>query len=103
MAELNSIADPCSLAYSKPTGLDDMGLVTDIGVGEAGSDGGVDIELAMRVTAPGCMYVPYFERAVRAALEALPEVNEVRIDWDPTSEWHPSDIKRPKQAATSSQ
>src|SRR5262245_50602576 len=93
---VNSIQDPCSLAQRLPIGLADMGLVTGVKVSEAtDAEGRHDVELVLRVTAPGCMYVPFMDRSIRAALEELDEVGEISTEWEPTADWTPDDIAEP--------
>lgn len=87
----NEVDDPCSLAQGVPIGLVDMGLLLGLELTEAPA-GGFHVRLDLRVTAPGCMYTPYFERELRQRLEALPEVRSLRLEWRPDLEWTPSDI-----------
>jgi metal-sulfur cluster biosynthetic enzyme len=97
LAAIDSIQDPCSLAQAVPVGLSEMGLVTGVELGEPGDDGRRDVALTLRVTAPGCMYVPFMDRSIRAAVGELEEVGEITTDWDPDAEWSLSDISGPAQ------
>jgi metal-sulfur cluster biosynthetic enzyme len=92
---LNAIEDPCSLAQRLPVGLADMGLVTAIEVADVDAAGRHDIHLRLRVTAPGCMYVPFMDKAIRANLAELDEVDQVSTEWDPDADWSPRDIAEP--------
>jgi metal-sulfur cluster biosynthetic enzyme len=93
---INAIEDPCSLAHRLPVGLADMGLVTAIEVADdADAKGRHDVHLTLRVTAPGCMYVPFMDKAIRANLAELGEVGEVSTFWDPDADWSRSDIAEP--------
>ena len=42
-----------------------------------------------RVTSPDCLHVVYFERELRAAAKAIPEVGQVEIQWDGGYDWTP--------------
>ena len=92
LAAIDSIQDPCSLAQNVPIGLSEMGLVSAVRLGEPGADGRRDVELVLRVTAPGCMYVPFMDRSIRAAVGDLEEIGEITTDWDPDADWSPSEI-----------
>jgi metal-sulfur cluster biosynthetic enzyme len=93
---VNAIDDPCSLAHRLPVGLADMGLVTAIEVADdPDPDGRHDVHLTLRVTAPGCMYVPFMDKAIRANLAELDEVGEVSTFWDPDADWSRNEIAAP--------
>lgn len=92
LEQINGIQDPCSLAQAIPIGLSDMGLVTDVRVSDADAEGRHDVELVLRVTAPGCMYVPFMDRSIRAAVGDLEDVGEIKTEWDPDAEWSPGEI-----------
>lgn len=92
LERVNAIEDPCSLAQAIPIGLSDMGLVTDVRVSDADGEGCHDVELVLRVTAPGCMYVPFMDRSIRAAVADLDEIGEIKTEWDPMADWSPGDI-----------
>lgn len=95
LERVNSVQDPCSLAQAIPVGLSDMGLVTDVRVSDAGSGGRHDVELMLRVTAPGCMYQPFMDRSIRAAVADLEEVGEITTTWDADADWSPAEIAAP--------
>jgi metal-sulfur cluster biosynthetic enzyme len=95
LERINAVQDPCSLAQAIPIGLSDMGLVTDVRVADADAEGRHDIALVMRVTAPGCLYMPFMDRSIRAAVADLEEVGEITTEWDPEAEWSPSEIAAP--------
>jgi metal-sulfur cluster biosynthetic enzyme len=97
LAAIDSVQDPCSLAQAIPIGLTEMGLVSDVRLSDARADGRHDVELVLRVTAPGCMYVPFMDRAIRVAVADLEEIGEITTDWDPDADWSPADIARPAQ------
>jgi metal-sulfur cluster biosynthetic enzyme len=74
-----------------------MGLVTDVRLGEPRPDGRRDVALTLRVTAPGCMYVPFMDRSIRASVGDLEEIGEITTDWDPNADWSLGDIAAPAQ------
>jgi len=96
-AAIDKVKDPCSLAQAVPVGISEMGMVTDVRLGEPGDDGRRDVELVLRVTAPGCMYVPFMDKSIKTAIAELPEIAEVSIDWDADADWRPADIAAPAQ------
>lgn len=97
LERIDAIQDPCSLAQAIPIGLAEMGLVTDVRLAEPGADGRRDVALTLRVTAPGCMYVPFMDRSIKAAVGELEEIGEISTDWDPDADWSPSEIAAPAQ------
>ncbi len=98
LERIDSIQDPCSLAQAIPIGLSEMGLVTDVRLSEPDDEGRRDVQLVLRVTAPGCMYVPFMDRSIRTAVGELEGVGEVATDWDADADWSPSEISAPAQA-----
>ena len=95
----NEIVDPCSAAQAIPVGLVDMGLLLGVDVAPAaaggagaGAPGAVDVTLRLRVTNPGCFYVVFFERELRARIKALPEVASLALQWDDAWDWTPDEI-----------
>jgi metal-sulfur cluster biosynthetic enzyme len=96
----NEIVDPCSSAQAFPIGLVDMGLLLAVELAPAAAPGGagaapggrVDVRLRLRTTAPGCFFVVFFERELRARIEALPEVASLALDWDAAWGWTPDDM-----------
>lgn len=94
-AAIDEVKDPCSLAQAVPIGISEMGMVTDVRLGDPGDDGRRDLHLVLRVTAPGCMYVPFMDSSIRAAVGELDEVGEIAIEWDPDADWRPADIAGP--------
>jgi metal-sulfur cluster biosynthetic enzyme len=94
-AAIDEVKDPCSLAQAVPVGIAEMGMVTAVRLGEPRDDGRRDLDLVLRVTAPGCMYVPFMDSSIRAAVGELDELAEVNIEWDPDADWRPADIAGP--------
>jgi metal-sulfur cluster biosynthetic enzyme len=95
LERINAVQDPCSLAQAIPIGLSDMGLVTEVRVSDPDSEGRHDVELVLRVTAPGCMYVPFMDRSIRTAVGDLDEVGAIATEWDPNADWDPTEIAEP--------
>jgi metal-sulfur cluster biosynthetic enzyme len=96
LERIDSIQDPCSLAQAIPIGLSEMGLVTGVRISPpVDEEGRRDVELVLRVTAPGCMYVPFMDRSIRASVGDLDEVAEISTEWEPTADWTPADIAEP--------
>jgi metal-sulfur cluster biosynthetic enzyme len=85
-AALNEIRDPCSVAAQTPVGLWDMGLITAVDIGEGG------VEICVRPTFPGCLFVGHFDREIRARLAALPWCSSVRIAIDSSTVWTEADM-----------
>lgn len=90
-AAINEVQDPCSVSQGVPTGLVDMGLLCDIEIGAAAA-GPHDVLIRLRLTAPGCFYAVYFDREIRARLDAMPDVADVDIDFSEEFDWTPDDI-----------
>lgn len=91
----NEIVDPCSAAQAFPIGLVDMGLLLAVELTPAAGGGAadsVDVRLRLRTTAPGCFYVVFFERELRARIEALPQVASLALEWDGAWDWTPDEI-----------
>ena len=94
----NEIVDPCSAATALPVGLVDMGLLLAVGLtaapgagrAPAGGSDAFAVRLRLRTTGPGCFYVVFFERELRARLEALPAVATLALEWDDAWDWSPA-------------
>lgn len=95
LERINAVQDPCSLAQAIPIGLSDMGLVTGVRLSEADAEGRHDVELTLRVTAPGCLYMPFMDRSIKTAVAELEEVREITTEWDPEADWSPTEIAEP--------
>ena len=90
-AALQGVLDPCSVGRGVPAGLVDMGMVKAVELSSA-PDGHSVVTVELRITSPACTFQPYFERAVRERLGELPEVGEVRIEWDSEFDWSDDDM-----------
>lgn len=86
----NQVLDPCGLAQAVSIGLVDMGLVREV-VAERRSDGW-EVTIHARVTSPECLHFVYFEREIRAALEADPHIRKITIEWQNGLDWTPNDM-----------
>jgi metal-sulfur cluster biosynthetic enzyme len=96
LEKVDAIQDPCSLAQAIPIGLSEMGLVSEVRISKpVDAEGRRNVELVLRVTAPGCMYVPFMDRSILAAVGELDEVAEVSTDWEPNADWTPDEIAAP--------
>lgn len=84
---LNSIGDPCSVASGTPMGIEELGLIKDVAVDEAGV-----VTVGMRLTAPLCHNVGYFNVEIEQRLLELDEVTGVVVTMDHGLEWTPADI-----------
>jgi metal-sulfur cluster biosynthetic enzyme len=85
----DEIKDPCSLATATPLGLDEMGLVERVQIGDTG-----DVAIAIRLTSPLCVMVGYFRTELRRRVLTLPAVRQVEVTFDRGLDWHPSHMSR---------
>lgn len=90
LARLETIVDPCSVAAGAPAGLVSMGLVG--GVSAEPREGGIHLEVTLRVTEPACLMGAIFEANARRELAALPGVASVEVRVDRTHLWSPDDM-----------
>jgi len=88
---VNETPDPCSVSQGVPTGLVDMGLLCGIDIGPP--EGRVHaVRVELRLTAPGCFYAIYFEREIRARLEAMDDLGAVEVTFSQEFDWTPDDV-----------
>lgn len=87
----NAVPDPCSMARNLNLGVADMGMIRDIRLEEV-SSGRWSVTMLIRLTAPSCMYMPYFEENLRREVTRLPDVDEFRIAWDGNFDWTPESL-----------
>jgi metal-sulfur cluster biosynthetic enzyme len=90
-AALQQVVDPCSVGRGVPAGLVDMGMVKAVDVSDA-PDGHSVVTVELRITSPACTFQPWFEREVREHLGEVPEVDEVRIEWNRDFDWSDDDM-----------
>lgn len=88
---VDEVHDPCSVSQGLATGLRSMGMVRSLELAEA-DDGQTVVQLTMRLTGPGCLYVVHFERELRDRIEALPGVARLDLVWDDEFDWSPDDM-----------
>jgi metal-sulfur cluster biosynthetic enzyme len=86
---LNTIGDPCSVASGTPMGIEEMGLIKDLHLDSNGH-----LRIAMRLTAPLCHNVGYFNVEIKNRLLALDEVQSLDITMDHGLEWTPENISK---------
>jgi metal-sulfur cluster biosynthetic enzyme len=80
---LDTIHDPCSVAAQMPMGLHAMGLIREILMAEG------DVEVAVRLTSPTCMMLPFFINEIESRVGGLPGVRSVHVSFDSGQEWTP--------------
>ena len=97
MAELNKIQDPCSLSQAFGIGMVDMGLVVDVSVTPTVDDQH-DVAVQLRVTFPGCTFVPFFEQAVHRVLEPRSDVRAISVGWGAHGTWSPDQMSEEVKA-----
>ncbi len=85
---LDAVPDPCSVAAGAPLGLEEMGLVKDLDIDDAGR-----AEVALRLTSPSCLMHGYFIDEIEGHLLQVEGVNEVAISFDHGEEWEPNHIR----------
>ena len=85
---LNGIVDPCSITAGVPAGMDDMGLISDIQIHDAGTDG-QRISVKFGLTDPTCMLLGSFATSASERLAELPGVTAVDVTLDHDMEWTP--------------
>jgi metal-sulfur cluster biosynthetic enzyme len=90
--QLNSIIDPCSQSQAFGIGLRDLGLIRGVALDPV-ADGRYDVEVEMRTTAPGCMFMATLEEAAHNAVADLDAVRDVRIAWNIGFDWSEADIE----------
>jgi metal-sulfur cluster biosynthetic enzyme len=88
---INGVRDPCSIGRGVPAGVDDMGMVCDVEL-QPRAGGGVRVRVGMRLTSPGCTFVPYFERELRTRVAAVDGIREVTIVWSRRFDWSDDDM-----------
>lgn len=91
--ELDGIKDPCSMASGVPLGLDEMGLIDEVEIGEQGR-----VVLKLRLTSPFCHMIGFFKNEASARVMALPGVTAVELEADNGLDWSPERISASGQA-----
>lgn len=88
---LQEVLDPCSVGRGVPAGLVDMGMVKGVEL-SAAPDGSAVVTVELRITSPACTFQPWFEREVRQHVGEVPDVGEVRIEWNRDFDWSDDDM-----------
>jgi metal-sulfur cluster biosynthetic enzyme len=95
---LNEIVDPCSRAAGAPAGIDEMGMLPVVERRpSAASANKFDVYVRLIVTHPFCMMSNVFVKEIHERLSALPEIDSVRVEFDPGEIWTPA-LMRPEYA-----
>jgi metal-sulfur cluster biosynthetic enzyme len=87
-AALDEIVDPCSTAAGAPAGLDEMGLVREIEIGEG--EQGAHLRVTIGLTQPLCLMGIPFMKSARERLAAMPGVSEVDVSLASGIDWTPA-------------
>ncbi|MXP21440.1 DUF59 domain-containing protein [Gordonia sp. HNM0687] len=82
LEKLAGVVDPCSVAADVPLSIVDMGMVESV---DADDDGLVRI--ALRLTAPMCHQLPYFEMSIEECLGDVVGVTGVECSFDHGQHW----------------
>jgi metal-sulfur cluster biosynthetic enzyme len=90
---LNTIGDPCSVASGTPMGIEEMGLIEAVGLDADGH-----VRISMRLTAPLCHNVGYFNVEIKRRLAELDGVTSVDVTMDHGLDWTPAMISEGAQA-----
>jgi len=93
----NGIHDPCALARGMNIGVTDMGMIRHITL-TSGEDCTWTVVMRIRLTAPACTYMPYFEKHISEAVLAIPEVSDFLIEWDGNFDWTPDNMSKSAKA-----
>ena len=88
--EANRILEPCGMAQGLSVGMVDMGLINGVDVERCQS--GWDVRVRARVTSPDCLHFVYFERELRAGMNAIPGIRTVSVEWGDGSDWTPESM-----------
>jgi metal-sulfur cluster biosynthetic enzyme len=81
---LHGIGDPCSVASGTPMSIEEMGLVKAVDLDDDGR-----LHVTLRLTAPLCHNVGYFDVEIKRRLADLPGVASVTVSMDHGLEWTP--------------
>jgi metal-sulfur cluster biosynthetic enzyme len=81
------------VAAGTPIGLTEMGLVRDVVVSAEG-----DVHIDLRLTAPFCHMIPFFQSEAIRLVSELPGVRCVTLKGDMGLDWSPSMIAPAAQA-----
>lgn len=93
IAALDEIKDPCSVATGLPMGLFEMGLIKEIRISAEG-----EVEIDLRLTAPFCHMINFFQEETGKMAGRIAGVTEVRLNPDQGLDWSP-DFMAPEAKA----
>jgi metal-sulfur cluster biosynthetic enzyme len=84
LALIETVVDPCSANFGRPTGLVSMGIIDRLDLNTAG-----EIDLWILPTIPGCLFLGVIEERIEAALAQADWCTRVRCHhasglWDPS-------------------
>lgn len=84
LALIETIVDPCSASFGRPTGLVSMGIIDRLDVSEAG-----EVDVWIMPTIPGCLFLGVIEERIEAVLAELGWCSRLRCHhaaglWDPS-------------------
>ena len=84
------IHDPCGMAVGVRLGLNEMGLLREVGA-EPDAEGW-SVRIRLRLTSPGCQYYFLFKDTLEEQLTTHPQISRVVVDWDQALDWTPADL-----------
>lgn len=87
---MDSVPDPCSMARGLNFGMAQMGMIRRVEVSPEGD--GWSAVVQVRLTAPNCLYMGYFEKQTRIATADIPGLSVLHIKWDGNFDWTPDDL-----------
>lgn len=93
LALIETVADPCSANFGRPTGLVSMGIIDRLDLSETG-----EIDLWIMPTIPGCLFLGVIEEKIEAALAELGWCAALRC-CHAAGLWDPSRMRAADQAA----
>jgi metal-sulfur cluster biosynthetic enzyme len=81
---IETVVDPCSVNFGRPTGLVSMGIIDRLELSPGG-----EIDLWILPTIPGCLFLGVIEERIEAALAGLGWCARLRCHhaaglWDPS-------------------
>jgi metal-sulfur cluster biosynthetic enzyme len=84
LALIDTIPDPCSVSFGRPTGLVGMGIIDRLDLGPTG-----ELDIWIMPTIPGCLFLGVIEERIEAVLGALSWCSSIRCHhadglWEPS-------------------
>src|ERR1700688_337019 len=87
MAQLERVAEPCSLSMGRPMSICDMGLIEELRF-----ERGV-VSVVLCLTDPGCINYPKIRQYITDVLMEVPEVESVKVSLSTTQLWTPDRVR----------